>query len=780
MRATARPVGRSGPRAIPVLPVRDNVHFPGLTTTVLASREVSVHALQAALRADRLVLAAAQKHPQTEEPSGSDLFELGTLSEVVQVLPMPDGTMRAVLRGISRARTQAVAKRRQCLVAQYAVLPELDGQGLALEALCRESVDLFRRIAAFDINLPTEVVQSVAATEPAGAQCDAIAHYVGLKLADKQALLEELDVAQRLNRLHAVLMRELQLLSMQAELRMRAEQELGETHRVYLLREQLKAIREELRRSEGAALDEFEEYRARIMAANMPAQAQERAMQELERLERSPDQGPDSALIRNYLDWLIALPWSNESDEQVDLRLAAEILDREHHGLSKVKDRVLDFLAVRQLSPGLRGPILCLVGPPGVGKTSIGRSIARSLGRKFAHISLGGVRDEGEIRGHRRTYVGALPGRIMQALRACGTRNPVLMLDEVDKLGCDVRGDPTHALLEALDPEQNGHFSDHYIELPFDLSRVLFLATANLFEAIPAPLRDRLETIAFAGYSEDEKVEIANGHLLPKALAEHGLKPGQLRLTPSGLRSVIRNYTREAGVRALERELAAICRKAARRIASGEDKRLAVGRASLPEWLGPPRPAWSAARERDEVGAASGLVYTEVGGDLVTIEVSLTDPYGPEPRLILTGNLGDVMKESAMAATTYVRSNQAKFCAAREFRFDTHVHVPQGAVPKDGPSAGLTIAVALASAFSNRPVRRDVAFTGEISLRGAVIQVGGVREKLLAAHRAGIRTVVLPRANFADLDEVPLDVRSSLDIRAVDRIEEAISIALRA
>lgn len=738
-----------------------------------------MHALQAAMRTDRRVLVTAQRQQQTEEPTGSDLFDFGTLSEVLQVLPMPDGTMRAVLRGIARARAETMTKRRQCLVAHCAILPELDGHGLVLEALCRELVDLFQRIAEFDANLPAEVVQSVAVTETAGALSDAIAHYAGLKLPDKQALLEELDVRQRLQRLHGILTRELEVMEMRAELRSRVERELGETHRVYLLREQLKAIRQELRHSDGRSLDEFDDYRARILAANMPEVAQERALQELERLERAPDQSPEGAVIRNYLDWLTALPWSTESDEQVDLVLAAEILDQNHHGLSQVKDRVLDFLAVRQLSSDVRGPILCLVGPPGVGKTSIGRSIARSLGRKFAHISLGGIRDEGEIRGHRRTYVGSLPGRIIQALRACGTRNPVLMLDEVDKLGGDVRGDPTHALLEALDPQQNVQFSDHYIELPFDLSRVLFLATANLPDTIPSPLRDRLEMIAFPGYSEEEKVEIAHAHLLPKALAEHGLRPGQLQITRPALRRIVRHHTFEAGVRTLERAIAAVCRKAARRIASGETRRLVVGERLLPELLGKPRPTWNTMRDRDAIGAATGLVYTEVGGDLVTIEVSLTAPYGPEPRLILTGSLGDVMKESAMAATTYVRANQQKICPSGEFRFDTHVHVPQGAVPKDGPSAGLTIALAIASAFSKRPIRRDVAVTGEISLRGGVIEVGGVREKLLAAHRAGIRTVVIPRANLRDLDELPREVRHSLDVRTVTRIEEAMAVALR-
>jgi ATP-dependent Lon protease len=510
----------------------------------------------------------------------------------------------------------------------------------------------------------------------------------------------------------------------------------------------------------------------------MPPETHEKAIQELRRLERAPSSSPEGMVIRNYLDWLVDLPWQTVTDDQIDVRKAAETLNRDHYGLENVKDRVLDFLAVRQLSKSLRGPILCFVGPPGVGKTSIGRSIAESLGRKFHRISLGGVRDEAEIRGHRRTYIGSMPGRLIQGVRQCGTKNPVFMLDEIDKMTSDLRGDPTSALLEALDPEQNEHFSDHYIESTFDLSNVMFIATANLLENIPPPLRDRMEVIRFPSYTEQEKLHIATKFLVPKQLQEHGLKRNQITLPKSSIEKIIREYTREAGVRWLQREIGTVCRKVARRIAEGREKKVNVDRKVLEKMLGRPRFRYGLKGKADDVGAATGLVYSEYGGDIVTIESNLSQPFGEQPQIRLTGSLGDVMKESAMAAMTYIRANQRKINPKQEFRYDVHIHVPEGAVPKDGPSAGVTMLTAVVSAYTGRPVRRDFAMTGEITLRGKVLPVGGVREKVLAAHRAGIRHVILPIENARDLDDLPEGPRKDLEFHLVKSADEVLKLAL--
>ncbi len=764
-------------RTVPVLPVRDNVHFPALINTLLVGRDVSVKALQSAMRRDRSVLVVGQREVTIDEPRADDLYRFGTLSEILQVLPMPDGTMRVVLRGSFRASVDKFVFRRGYIQAECSEVFEYGSTSRNVEATMREALDVFHEIANLGRQLPPEAIESLPPLEDPGHLSDVIAHHLNLRPAIKQELLEDPNVESRLEILLRTLVNERQLLELQTHIRNQVEQELGNTQREYFLREQLKAIQHELR-APAELSEEGEEYAALIARADMPPETQEKAMQELRRLEKAPSSSPENMVIRNYLDWLLALPWNVLSDDRIDVKAAAKILDRDHYGLDKVKDRILDFLAVRQLNPSLRGPILCFAGPPGVGKTSIGRSIAEALGRKFVRVSVGGVRDEAEIRGHRRTYIGSMPGRLIQSIRQCGTRNPVLMLDEIDKMGMDMRGDPTSALLEALDPEQNRAFSDHYIEAPFDLSSVMFILTANLLEGIPPALRDRMEIIRFPSFTEAEKLNIADKYLVQKSRAEHGLAKEQFKIDSDALQTLIREYTREAGVRGLEREIATLCRKAARRIAEGRGKRVRVAPDDLKALVGGPRYRYGSVSAADEVGASTGLVYTEFGGDVITIEASLVAPMSDEPKVILTGSLGEVMRESALAAITYLRSQASRWQPEGKFDFDVHIHVPEGAVPKDGPSAGVAMAVALASAYSGRPVRCNVAMTGEITLRGKVLPVGGIREKILAAHRAGIKFVLLPRDNERDLEDLPISVREELEFHLIDHADQALGVAL--
>ncbi|MBS1724582.1 MAG: endopeptidase La [Armatimonadetes bacterium] len=760
----------------PVLPVRDTVHFPGVIQTILIGREMSVKALQQALKGDRETLVIGQRDQTIDEPRTDELYEVGTLSEVLHVLPLPDGTMRIVLRGLARARVTKLTYRGGSFSAEFSLVEEIDTDAPDAEAMAREAASSFQQAVALGMPAPPEVIETVSGVESPRHLVDLLSHHLPTVAAVKQGLLEESDVATRLERLVTILAREKQLLELQASLRSKVEKELGESQREYYLREQLKAIQSELSGGETLS-DEGVEFKRKLEAAGMPEDTLDRAMTELRRLEKAPSSSPEGMVIRNYLEWLASLPWDVTSTDQIDVKKAAAILERDHCGLAQVKDRIVDFLAVRQLSHSIRGPILCFVGPPGVGKTSIGRSIAEALGRQFHRISLGGVRDEAEIRGHRRTYIGSMPGRLIQGIKSCGTKNPVFMLDEIDKMGYDFRGDPTSALLEALDPEQNSLFSDHYVEVPFDLSAVMFIATANLIENVPAALRDRMEVIRFPSYTEQEKLTIASRYLVPKKTAEHGLSKSQVKIPKATLEDLVREYTRESGVRSLEREIATVCRKAARRIAEGEARSVVVNKDTLVEMLGKPKFRYGVRGRKNEVGTATGLVYSEFGGDIVSIEVALSAPFGDQPQVRLTGSLGDVMKESALAAMTYLRANQAKY-GTGEFRYDLHVHVPEGAVPKDGPSAGVTILTALVSAYSGRPVRRDVAMTGEVTLRGKVLPVGGVREKVLAAHRAGIRHVVLPEENLRDIDDLPDIVKRDLSFHPVADASEALAIAL--
>jgi len=762
---------------VPVLPARDAVHFPNLINAINVVREPSLKAVRRSMEGDRRVLVLSQRDMAQEDPRVEDLFETGTLSEALQALPMPDTSLRVVLRGLKRARATKLITKLGTFWAEIEELPEAEDDDIRVDALMRACVESFGRVIGMNKAIPPEAMQSVVHVDSAGKLADTIAHHLPIRPSEKQKLLEQVHSRDRLERIFELLKREEQILDLDADIRKRVERELGDGQREFYLREQLKIIQTELQQREHR-LGETEEYREKIEACRMPEAAHEKAMSELRRLDRTPANSPEGMVLRNYLDCMIDLPWTAITEDRLDVSDAKRRLEDEHFGLDKVKTRILDYLAVRQLKGSMRGPILCFVGPPGVGKTSIARSIADAMGRKFIKLALGGVRDEAEIRGHRRTYVGSMPGRIIQGLRQCQYRNPVIVLDEIDKLSGDYNGDPTSALLEALDPEQNVRFSDHYLETSFDLSRVLFIATANLLENIPAPLRDRMEVISFPSYTDDERAQISRTFLLPRAIEEHGLRPEQIDLTDQSIEAVVREYTREAGVRNLERAIATVCRKSARLVAEGTARKVKVDEKRLVEFLGRPRYKRQLAGDVHQVGSATGLVVSEAGGDVISIEVSLMEPNAAKPELMLTGNLGDVMKESAMAALTFIRANSEQLDIGRTFKYDVHVHVPQGAIPKDGPSAGLTIAVALASAAGGRTVRSDVAMTGEITLRGKVLPVGGIRDKVLAAHRVGIKHVILPIENEPDVDEVPANVREAIEIHLVTDLHQALDIAL--
>lgn len=765
------------PKILPLLPIRDQVYFPHMIFPLNVGRDKSIRALEEARLHKRLILLVTQKEVSIEDPTPEDIFTVGVAAEVMHILNVPDGTLRVMLEGIARVRIVEYLHTEPFFLVRVEEIQEPEERDLEVEALMRQVVEQFKQVVEIGRQIPPEHLISAIHTDDPGRLADLIIPQLPLRIPVKQELLETISPKERLNKLTYLLQQEIDILEVQRNIREKVEKELSETQREFFLREQLKTIQAELGERDEKAT-EVEEYRAKIEEAGMPEDVKEKALKEVDRLEKMPFAAPEGVVIRTYLDWLVSLPWSKESEDHLDLQEARRVLDEDHYGLQKVKERVLEFLAVRKLSGNLRGPILCFVGPPGVGKTSIGKSIARALGRKFIRVSLGGVRDEAEIRGHRRTYIGSLPGRIIQGIRNAGTRNPVFMLDEIDKLGMDFRGDPSAALLEALDPEQNSAFSDHYLEVPFDLSNVMFITTANLLDPVPPALKDRMEVISFPGYTEEEKLEIARQFLVPKQLKMHGLTEEQLQIEPEALRKIIREYTRESGVRNLEREIATICRKVARRIAEGEEGKVRVTAEDVPSYLGPRRYLYGTAEEKDEIGAATGLSWSEYGGDVITVEVTLMKGRG---RLLLTGQLGDVMKESAQAALSYCRSRAKRLGINEDFyRYtEVHVHVPAGAIPKDGPSAGITIATALVSALTRHPVRREVAMTGEITLRGRVLPVGGIKEKVLAAHRAGIRTIILPKENEKDLEEIPANVREELNFQFVTHMDEVLRLALR-
>ncbi|MEN6643554.1 MAG: endopeptidase La [Armatimonadia bacterium] len=769
-----------GAEEFPVLPLRNEVVFPHMLVPLGAMRRRSVRALEEARQAETAIVLITQRDANVDDPEIADLHTVGTLGRVVQLLDLPDGSARAMVEGIARVRARQFTKGPQYLTVKIEPFMETFRESKEIRALMRTVVKQFEEAASLARNIPPEAIVTAMNVEDAGRLADLVAAHIRLRVEQRQEILEIDNTNARLRRVERFLAQELELLRLEQRIQQQVQDKIETSQREYFLREQMRVIQDELGEREDVA-QETSEYRDKILAADMSAEATDKALQELARLERMPPMAPEHSVIRTWLDWLVELPWKTATADKLDLIAAAEILDEDHYGLAKVKERVLEFLAVRKLVEHARGPILCFMGPPGVGKTSIGKSIARSMGREFIRVSLGGVRDEAEIRGHRRTYIGALPGRIIQALRRVKSNNPVFMIDEIDKIGADFRGDPTSALLEVLDPAQNDSFRDHYLEVPFDLSRVMFVATGNELGPIPPALRDRMEVIEFPGYIEEEKLKIAKGFLVPKQRTEHGLRTRHIRFSDPALRSIIRHYTHEAGVRNLDREIASICRKTAKKVASGDEQQVRVEVKQVEEFLGPPRFRSGVKEKQDRVGVSTGMAYTEQGGDVLSIEVSVVDGTG---ELQLTGRLGEVMKESAQAALSYARSIAANYGVPPEFfrKHDIHIHVPAGAVPKEGPSAGLALVTALVSAISDRPCRSDTAITGEVTLHGKVLAIGGVREKVLAAHRAGITRVMLPKDNEKDLSdrkELPETAWRDLSFIFVETAEEGLREALR-
>jgi len=760
---------------LPLLPLKGTVVMPHQIAPLGVGRPRSLRALEAALAGDRIIVLAAQKQDDLEEPRPADIYSVGTICRILQVGKQPDGVLQVIVEGLLRGAIERVEREEPYFEVRVRQQPDTAEKTLEVEALMRGVLSQFERFARYSRSIAPEQYAVVMQADEPGRLADLVAQHLPLKIEERQQLLE-MAPKDRLDLLSQILTREVNILELERKIQNRVRKQMEKSQREYFLKEQMKAIQQELGESDERQ-SEVAEYKKKIEAAHLPDHVREKALEELTRLEKMPPMVAEAVVVRTYLDWLLAVPWSVRTEDRLEIAEARTILDQDHYGLEKPKERVIEYLAVRKLAPRSKGPILCFVGPPGVGKTSMGRSIARALGRKFVRISLGGVRDEAEIRGHRRTYVGALPGRIVQGLKTAGTKNPVFMLDEIDKLGIDWRGDPSSALLEALDPEQNSAFSDHYLELPLDLSEVMFICTGNILDTVPPALRDRLEVIRFPGYIEEEKLKIAQQFLIPKQLREHGLRAEQVAFAEEALRRIVREYTREAGVRNLEREIAGILRKVATEVATGRAAGVRVTAQNLPRFLGPPKFRYGLAEQEDEVGTATGLIYTEMGGDIVSVEATLMRGEG---KLTLTGQLGDVLKESGQAAVSYVRSRARRLGIDEEFyqKYDVHIHIPAGAVPKDGPSAGITLATALASAVTGRPVRRDVAMTGEITLRGKVLGIGGVKEKVLAAHRAGIRTVILPKENEKDLVEIPQHVRKKLRFVFAEHMDQVLAEAL--
>lgn len=763
-------------KRLPLLPLRGLLVYPTMVLHLDVGRERSVKALEKAMVDENLILLASQSEVSIEEPKQDDIYQVGTVSKVRQMLKLPNGTIRVLVEGVIRAKISSYIDNPDFYEVIVKELPEEHPQEPEVDALRRSVLNQFENYINLSKKITPETLAAVADIEEPGRLADVICSHLPLKLKDKQEILETVSVQERLEKLLVILNNEQEVLELERKIGQRVKKQMEKTQKEYYLREQMKAIQKELGEKEGRG-HEIEELRKELKEAELPENVHEKVEKEIDRLEKMPPASAEGSVIRNYIDWLLSLPWNESTQDDLDLKKAEDVLNEDHYGLEKPKERVLEYLAVQQLAKKLKGPILCFVGPPGVGKTSIARSIARSLERKFVRISLGGVRDEAEIRGHRRTYVGAMPGRIIQGIKNAGSNNPVLLLDEIDKMSMDFRGDPASALLEVLDPEQNNTFSDHYIEVPFDLSKVMFITTANAVHNIPRPLLDRMEVQYIPGYTELEKLQIAKRYLVPKQKKEHGLSPEVLSIDDDCLQKVIREYTREAGVRGLEQQIAALCRKVAKKIVAGEAQEIKLTVDKLPDYLGPEKYRYGLAEEEDQIGAATGLAWTEVGGDTLIIEVTILPGKG---NLTLTGKLGDVMKESAQAAFSYTRSRAQQLNIDPEFheKNDIHIHIPEGAIPKDGPSAGITMATALISALTNIPVRRDVAMTGEITLRGRVLPIGGLKEKSLAAHRAGIRRVLLPKNNEKDLQDIPESVREDLEFITVDHMDEVLEHAL--
>ncbi|NPV59421.1 MAG: endopeptidase La [Actinobacteria bacterium] len=763
------------PEVLPVLPLKDTVIYPHIIVPLLITREEYVKLIDDALTADRLVAAVASKE-EVETPQPEQIYDIGTAAAIIRMLKLPDGSMQLFVQGVQRIRLVEYVQWQPYLKARVEKVREVMEESVELEGLARNVLTQFKKMVSLAPYLPNEIfIAAMNIGEPNNLS-DFIASNINISLEEKQELLEALDVKARLEKLTVFLNKEIEILEIGSKIQSEVQTEMSKSQREYFLREQLKAIQKELGEVDERTM-EINEFREKIEQSGMPEAARKEAERELDRLSKMPVAAAEYTVARTYLEWLTSLPWNVSTEDNLDIARARQVLDEDHYDLDKVKDRIIEYLAVRKLKEDMKGPILCFVGPPGVGKTSLGQSIARALGRKFVRVSLGGMHDEAEIRGHRRTYIGALPGRIIRGIQRAGSNNPVFMLDEVDKIGADFRGDPASALLEVLDPEQNHSFSDHYLDVDFDLSKVMFITTANTSIPIHPALLDRMEVLELPGYTEVEKLHIAKDHLLPRQLEAHGLKKSQITVTEEALRVVIRNYTREAGVRNLERELATICRKVAKDIAAGKRKSRKIAEKDLHELLGPTKYRFEVLEEEDEVGVATGLAWTESGGDVLFVECQVMPGEG---NLILTGKLGDVMQESARAALTYCRSVAEDYGVDPEFfrRHDLHVHVPAGAIPKDGPSAGVTMATALMSSVTGRKVRKEVGMTGEITLRGKVLPIGGLKEKVLAAHRAGVKKIVIPEENEKYLEEIPPFVRKGLKFVPVSHIEEVFKVAL--
>ncbi|HEX3496417.1 MAG TPA: endopeptidase La [Methylocella sp.] len=758
----------------PVLPLRDIVVFPHMIVPLFVGREKSIRALEEVMRADKLILLATQMTAADDDPATEAIFSTGTLASVLQLLKLPDGTVKVLVEGLVRAKVQGYSRTEDFYEARAEAIADEPFDKVEVEALARSVVAEFEGYVKLNKKVSPEVVAAVAQIDDYSKLADTVASHLAVKITDKQAVLDTGSIAKRLEKCLALMESEISVLQVEKRIRTRVKRQMEKTQREYYLNEQMKAIQKELGDEDGK--DDLAEIDERIKTTKLSKEARDKAIAELKKLRQMSPMSAEATVVRNYLDWLLSIPWNKRSKIKKDLNIAENVLDSEHFGLEKVKERIIEYLAVQSRANKLTGPILCLVGPPGVGKTSLGKSIAKATGREFVRMSLGGVRDEAEIRGHRRTYIGSMPGKIIQSMRKAKSSNPLFLLDEIDKMGMDFRGDPSSALLEVLDPEQNHCFNDHYLEVDYDLSHVMFVTTANTLN-IPPPLMDRMEIIRIAGYTENEKVEIARRHLIPAGLKKHGLSSKEWSIDDNGLITIIRRYTREAGVRNLERELAKLERKAVKQILTGKTKEVAITGDNLPDFLGVPKFRYGEAETEDQIGVVTGLAWTEVGGELLTIEGVMMPGKG---RMTVTGNLRDVMKESISAAASYVRSRAVDFGIEPPVfeRRDIHVHVPEGATPKDGPSAGVAMATAIVSIMTGIPIRRDIAMTGEITLRGRILPIGGLKEKLLAALRGGLKKILIPEENAKDLVEIPNPVKNALEIVPVSRMEEVLTHAL--
>jgi ATP-dependent Lon protease len=765
------------PEVLPLLPIRDIVIYPYMMLPLFVGREMSIRAVEESLSRQRLIFLVAQKNSAEDSPTPEDIYKVGTVASIMRMLKLADGRVKILVQGLAKGEIESYLKEQPFFEAKIrkVVEPAVQDVSIEVEALMRNVKEKIEQILNLK-NLPPEIVMVTDNISDAGVLADLVASNLRLKIEESQGILEIFDAVTRLKKVNDLLSRELELSTVQARIQNQAKEEMSKTQRDYFLREQLKQIQQELGEGDERA-EEIKDLKKQIEKAKMPLEAKREAEKQLKRLEQMHPESSEASLVRTYLDWLVDIPWSKRTKDNLNIKKAQQVLDEDHYDLDKVKERILEYLAVNKLRKKIKGPILCFVGPPGVGKTSLGKSIARSLGRNFVRISLGGIRDEAEIRGHRRTYVGALPGRVIQGIKQAGSNNPVFILDEIDKVGTDFRGDPSAALLEVLDPEQNHAFSDHYLNLAFDLSNVLFICTANLLDPVPAALADRMEVIQLSGYTSEEKLEIARKFLVPRQFENNGISTGHLEISDEAVLRIIAQYTKEAGLRNLEREVASICRKVARKIAEGKKDLTRVTRANLHLFLGPPKFIPEAEQEQNEIGVATGLAWTSAGGEVLYVEASLSKGRG---NLTLTGQLGEVMKESAHAAVSYARSHAKKLGIEEDFyqKLDVHIHVPAGAIPKDGPSAGITMATALISALTRRPVNRYVAMTGEITLRGRVLPIGGLKEKCLAALHAGIKTIIVPERNEKDLGEIPKQLRRKLTLITAKNMSDVLKASL--